>query len=54
MLGWSKGGGKLADNLVLLLHCKGGIELRGTLESLRKWYSAKSEAVGLLHFELDK
>ena len=44
----------MADNLFVLLHWKGGIELRGTLESLRKWYSDKSKAVGLVHFELEK
>ena len=44
----------MADNLLLLLHCKGRIELRGTLESLRKWNSEKRDAVGLVHFELEK
>ena len=44
----------MADNRRVLLHCKGGIELRGTLESLRKWYSEHSEAAGLVYFELEK
>ena len=44
----------MVDNLLVVLHCKGGIELRVTLESLRKWNSEKSEAVGVVPIELEK